>query len=64
MERKQPDLVLIVARSFATKLATPTVIIDARGDLVYYNDASSPDYYLRLVFGPDGKLQTWKNFAK
>jgi hypothetical protein len=24
----------------------------------------SPDYYLRLIFGPDGKLQTWKKFAK
>ena len=40
MERKQPDLVLIVARSFATKLATPTLIIDASGDLVYFNDAA------------------------
>ena len=40
MERKQPDLVLIVARSFATKLATPTIIIDARGDLVFFNDAA------------------------
>jgi len=41
VERKQPDLVLIVARSFATKLATPTLIIDARGDLVYFNDAAA-----------------------
>ena len=41
MERKQPDLVLIVARSFATKLATPALIIDARGDLVYFNDAAA-----------------------
>ena len=40
MERKQPDLVLIVARSFATKLATPTLITDARGDLVFFNDAA------------------------
>ena len=40
MERTQPDLVLIVARSFATKLATPTLIADARGDLVYFNDAA------------------------
>jgi PAS domain-containing protein len=39
--RTQPDLVLIVARSFATKLATPTLIIDARGDLVYFNDAAA-----------------------
>ncbi len=41
MERKQPDLVLIVARSFATKLATPTSIADARGDLVFFNDAAA-----------------------
>jgi PAS domain-containing protein len=41
VERTQPDLVLIVARSFATKLATPTVIIDAHGDLVYFNDAAA-----------------------
>ena len=40
MERKQPDLVLIVARSFATKLATPTLITDARGDLVFFNDSA------------------------
>jgi hypothetical protein len=24
----------------------------------------SPDYYLRLTFGPDGRLQAWKKFAK
>jgi PAS domain-containing protein len=41
MERKQPDLVLIVARSFATKLATPTLITDARGDLLFFNDAAA-----------------------
>lgn len=41
MERKQPDLVLIVARSFATKLATATLIIDAHGDLMYFNDAAA-----------------------
>jgi PAS domain-containing protein len=40
VERKQPDLVLIVARSFATKLATPTLITDAKGNLVFFNDAA------------------------
>jgi PAS domain-containing protein len=33
--------VLIVARSFATKLATPALLIDAHGDLVYFNDAAA-----------------------
>ncbi|MEK7707430.1 MAG: hypothetical protein AAB380_05485 [Verrucomicrobiota bacterium] len=29
-----------------------------------YIDSYSPDYFLRLTFGPDGKLKTWKKFAK
>jgi PAS domain-containing protein len=41
VDRTQPDLVLIVARSFATKIATPTLIADARGDLVFFNDAAA-----------------------
>jgi PAS domain-containing protein len=32
-------LVLILAREFASSLATPMVIADERGYLVYYNDA-------------------------
>jgi hypothetical protein len=26
--------------------------------------AEAPDYYVRLTFGPDGKLRTWKKFTK
>jgi hypothetical protein len=29
-----------------------------------YVDSYSPDYYLRLLFGSDGKLRTWKEFAR
>ena len=29
-----------------------------------YWDSYSPDYFLRLTFGPDGKLKTWKRFSK
>jgi len=29
-----------------------------------YVDTYAPDYYLRLTFGPDGKLKAWKKFAK
>ena len=29
-----------------------------------YAQSYSPDYYLRLIFGPDGKLREWKKFAK
>ena len=27
-------------------------------------ETSSPDYFLRLIFGPDGRLKSWKNFAR
>ena len=29
-----------------------------------YTSSYSPNYYLRLIFGPDGKLRDWKNYAK
>ena len=36
--RKQKSLVLILAREFASNLATPVYIADADGDLVYFNE--------------------------
>ena len=30
----------------------------------YYYDPASPDFFLRLTFGPDGKLQAWKKFSR
>jgi PAS domain-containing protein len=41
VERRQRDLVLIAARSFAAKLATPTLIADARGNLIFFNEAAT-----------------------
>jgi PAS domain-containing protein len=58
VERKQPDLVLIVARSFATKLATPTLIADARGDLVYFNDAAAE--VIGRSYVDVGRLPAWR----
>jgi hypothetical protein len=29
-----------------------------------YATAYSPDYYLRLIFGPDNRLKGWKNLVK
>ena len=36
----QKQLVLILARAFASNLSTPTLLADARGYLVYYNEAA------------------------
>jgi len=30
----------------------------------YYEETSSPDVYLRLTFGSDGKLISWKKIVK
>jgi PAS domain-containing protein len=38
--QRQKHLVLILAREFASNLSTPTLIADARGHLVFYNDAA------------------------
>jgi PAS domain S-box-containing protein len=38
--RRQKHLVLILAREFASNLATPTLIADAEGTLVFYNEAA------------------------
>lgn len=29
-----------------------------------YTETYVPNYFLRLTFGPDGKLKAWKRFAK
>ena len=33
-------------------------------DTPSYSETDVPDYFLRLTFGPDGKLRSWKQFAK
>jgi hypothetical protein len=29
-----------------------------------YVETYSPDYFLRLIFGPDGELKSWKQFTR
>jgi PAS domain-containing protein len=36
----QRTLVLILARDFASRLATAVFLVDAAGDLIYYNEAA------------------------
>jgi PAS domain-containing protein len=38
--RRHKHLVLILAREFASNLATPTLIADDEGRLIFYNDAA------------------------
>jgi PAS domain-containing protein len=50
-ERRSKHLVLILAREFASNLATPTVIADADGRVVFYNEAAE-----QVVGGPFSDL--------
>lgn len=38
----QKHLILILARELASNLATPTLIADDRGQVVFYNEAAEP----------------------
>ena len=38
--QRQKHLVLILAREFASNLSTPTLVTDADGNLVFYNEAA------------------------
>jgi PAS domain-containing protein len=40
VRQRQKQLVLILARAFASNLSTPTLLTDADGHLVFYNEAA------------------------
>ena len=53
-KQRPKDLILIVAREFASRLATAVLVTDAEGNLVYYNEPAE-----RLVgrtFAETGEL--------
>ena len=51
---RQKHLVLILAREFASNLATPTLITDERGQLVFYNEAA--EEILERPFSEAGEM--------
>jgi len=53
--RRQKHLVLILAREFASNLATPTLIADADGTLVFYNEAA--EEVVGHTFAESGEMQ-------
>ena len=52
--RRQKNLLLILAREFASKLATPTFIADATGSLVFYNEPA--EEVLGRTFAEAGEM--------
>ena len=56
---RQKHLVLILAREFASSLSTPTLIADARGYLVYYNEAAEAVVGQRFSESGEIPLDEW-----
>jgi PAS domain-containing protein len=53
-QRRQKHLVLILARELASNLATPTLIADDRGQLVFYNEAA--EHLTGRTFAETGEM--------
>ena len=50
----QKDLIIIIAREFASKLATPMFVMDAAGRLVFYNEPA--EEILGRTFAEAGEM--------
>ena len=57
--QRQKQLVLILARAFASNLSTPTLIADARGYLVFYNEAAEAVVGRRFAEAGEMPLDDW-----
>jgi len=57
--QRQKHLVLILAREFASNLSTPTLIADARGYLVYYNEAAEAVVGTRFAEAGEMPYEEW-----
>ena len=57
--QQHKHLVLILAREFASNLSTPTLIADARGYLVFYNEAAEAVVGRRFAETGEMPLDDW-----
>jgi PAS domain-containing protein len=57
--QRQKELVLILARAFAANLSTPTLLTDAAGNLVFYNEAAEAVVGRRLSETGEVPLDDW-----
>jgi PAS domain-containing protein len=56
---EQRDLVLILARNFASRLATPVWLVDAEGTVIYFNEAAEAVLGRRFVEGRGMPAEEW-----
>ena len=55
----QHNLILILARSFASHLATAVFLLDAEGTVIYYNEAAERMIGHPFVEGAGMKMEDW-----
>ena len=58
-ESAQHHLVLILARDFASRLATPMFLVDARGTVIYFNEAAGRVLGRPYVEGAGMSAEEW-----
>jgi PAS domain-containing protein len=56
---RQKHIILILAREFASNLATPTLIADERGWLIYYNEAAESVFGRTFTEVGEMPLEEW-----
>jgi PAS domain-containing protein len=59
MSVPQRNLLLILARDFASRLATATFLVDPDGDLIYFNEAAEAVLGQRFVEGQSMPASEW-----
>ena len=59
METQQKQLLLILAREFVSNLSTSALIADARGNLVFYNEAAEAVVGKRFSETGEMPLEQW-----
>jgi len=55
----QHHLVLILARDFASRLATPVFLVDVRGAVIYFNEAAERVLGRRYIEGGGMEAEEW-----
>lgn len=60
----QRNLVLILARDFASRLATAVFLVDAEGNLIYYNEAAERALGRPYVEGETMDASQWSTMFK
>ena len=55
----QRNLILILARDFASRLATAVFLVDAQGSVVYFNEAAERLLGQRFMEGPGMPASEW-----